>query len=55
MNTTGSSSELASGAIGQSSGLSSGAMGMKTYYDARVDGIIEDVATSMLDTKWGAW
>ena len=28
-------------------------MGWKTYSNARVDGIVEDVATSNLDTKLG--
>ena len=62
MNTTGWSWGLVGGAIGQSSGVAGGAVGWSfgvgggavgqtTYFDARVDGIVEDVATSTLATK----
>ena len=53
VNTTGWSWGLAGGAIGWSLGVEGGAVGCTTCSDSRVDGIAEDVATSMLDTKLG--
>ena len=44
---------VASGAIYYSSGVEGGVVGCTTYSDARVDGIVEDVATSMLATTLG--
>ena len=53
MNTTGWSSGVAGGLVGWSSGVEGGAVGWTTCSDARVDGIVEDVATSMLSKKLG--
>ena len=53
VNTTGWSSGLTGGAINWSSGVAGGAVGYTTCSDARVDGIVEDVATSMLATTLG--
>ena len=44
---------MAGGAIDWSSGVAGGAVGWKTCSDARVDGIVEDVATLMLATTLG--
>ena len=53
VNTTGWSWGLAGGAIDWSSWVAGGVVGCTTCSDARVDGIVEDVATSMLTTKLG--
>ena len=53
MNTTGWSWGLAGGAINCSSRVAGGAVGYTTCSNARVDGIVEDVATSMLATTLG--
>ena len=53
MNTTGWSWGLAGGAIGWSSGVAGGVVGCTTYFDARVDGIAEEVSTSTLATTLG--
>ena len=53
VNTPGWSWGLAGGAIDCSSGVASGAVGCTTYYDARVDGIVEDVATQIFLTTLG--
>ena len=53
VNTTGWSWGLAGGAIDWSSEVASGAVGCTTCSDSRVDGIVEDVATSMLATTLG--
>ena len=53
MNTTIWSSRLVGGAIDWSSVVAGGAVGWTTCYDARVDGIAEDVSTLMLPTKIG--
>ena len=53
MNTIGWSWGLAGGAIACSSGVASGVVGYTTCSDARVDGIEEDVATSMFSTTLG--
>ena len=44
---------MAGGAVDWSLRVAGGAMGSTTCSDARVDGIAEDVATSMLDTTPG--
>ena len=53
VNTPGWSWGLEGGAIDYSSGVAGGAVGCTTRSDARVYGIVEDVATSMLDTTLG--
>ena len=53
MNTIGWSWGLAGGAIDYSLGVIGGVVGCTTCFDARVDGIAEDVATSMLATTLG--
>ena len=53
MNTTGCSWGLASGAINYSSGVAGGAVGYTNCSDAMVDGITEDLATSILATTLG--
>ena len=54
VNTIGWSRGLVGGAIGWSSGVAGGAVGCTTCSDARVDGIVKDVATSTLAiTLWG--
>ena len=53
MNTPGWSWGLVGRAINCSSGVAGGAVGCTTCYDSRVDGIVEDVSTSMLDTNIG--
>ena len=53
MNTIGWSWGLTGGAINWSSGVAGGAVGCTTCSDARVDGTVEDVATSMLATTLG--
>ena len=53
MNTIGLSWGLAGGVIDFSTGVARGAVGCTTYSDARLDGIAEDVATSMLATTLG--
>ena len=53
VNTPGWSWGLEGGAIDYSSRVVGGAVGCITYSDARVDGIAEDVATSMLATTLG--
>ena len=44
---------LAGGATGWSSGVEGGAVGCSTCSDAKEDGIVEDVTTSMLATTLG--
>ena len=44
---------LVGGAIDCSLGVAGGAVGCTTCSDSRVDGIAEDVSTSMLDTTLG--
>ena len=53
VNTLGWSWGLEGGAIDCSSGVAGGAVGCTTCSDARVDDIVEDVSTSMLDTTLG--
>ena len=53
MNTIGCSWGLVGGAVGWSLGVVGGAVGWTSCYDARVDGIVEDVATLMLATTIG--
>ena len=53
VNTTGWSWGMEGGAISWSSGVAGEALGCTTCSDARVDGIAEDVTTSMLSTTLG--
>ena len=53
VNTTGWSWGMVGGAISWSLGVAGGAVHCTTCSDARVDGIVEDVATSMLATTLG--
>ena len=53
MNTPGWSWGLAGGVIDCSSEVAGGAVGCTTYSDSRVDVIVKDVSTSMLDTTLG--
>ena len=53
MKTTGWSWGKAGGAIDWSSGVACGVVGWTTFFNSRVDGIVEDVATLTLATKLG--